>query len=325
MISTAVGLALLAIAIAVCQGGERSARARPSARSPASERCFGAAARDTSDPCHNRRLRLVVFPTPHAAFKSPNWPCTLLRPQRLIEPCAFGVPKTQAVATVALVGDSHAAHWRAAVDYLARAKRWYGLSLMRPGCPLSTASERLRAELRRNCAGWKRELPRWLRRHPEVSTVFTVAESGADWVLPRGQSASAAEVKGFIREWRRLPETVKRLVVIHDTPKDPDATAGCIDRARARRRPAGSACAVPRRKALVRDPAAEAAKRIHSRRVELVDLTHFFCGRRSCYPVIGGALVHKDTHHLTSVFVRTLGPYLLKSFNRLPVPPGAPT
>jgi hypothetical protein len=131
-------------------------------------------------------------------------------------------------------------------------------------------------------------------------------------------------VNGFIRAWRRLPSTVKRLVVIHDTPKDPETTAGCIEHAIAQRRPAGLACAVPRRKALSRDPAVVAAARMHSPRVQTIDLTHFFCDRRRCFPVVGGALVHKDTHHLTVVFVRTLGPYLLRAFNRLPVPPGAP-
>src|SRR5581483_8102633 len=144
-------------------------------------RCFGAASRDPENPCDNPRLRLMVDPSPRAAFKSPNWRCTRLRPQGPIEPCAFGVSRRQAAGTVALVGDSHAAHWRAAVDSVARAKHWYGLSLMRPGCPFSTALERLREELRRECVAWHRALPGWFRRHPEVSTVFTVAESGASW------------------------------------------------------------------------------------------------------------------------------------------------
>ena len=45
-------------------------------------------------------------------------------------------------------------------------------------------------------------------------------------------------------------------------------------------------------------------------RTSVVDLTKVFCGRRRCFPVIGGALVFKDVHHLTPVFSRTLGPIL---------------
>ena len=48
-------------------------------------------------------------------------------------------------------------------------------------------------------------------------------------------------------------------------------------------------------------------------RVDYVDLTKFFCDSRQCFPVIGGALVYKDATHITSVYGRTLGPYLLRA------------
>lgn len=317
-----VVFAFLAVSVVGATFG--AARNAMSAGSPASQRCFGAAARDPEVPCHNSRLLLVVDPNPSKAFKSPNWPCKLLDPGALIEACAFGVPQSQAAGTVVLIGDSHAAHWRAAVDYLAGVKHWYGLSLMRPGCPLSTAVERLRAELRRECIAWNRRLPGWFRKHPSVSTVFTVAESGAKWEVPHGKSASSAEVSGFIRAWRRLPRAVKRFVVIRDSPKDPDSTVACIEHAIARSKPAGRDCAVRRSRALYRDPAVEAVARMHSKRFQEINLTHFFCDPHRCYPVVGGALVHKDTHHLTTTFVRTLGPYLVRSFDQLPIPAGAP-
>jgi hypothetical protein len=37
------------------------------------------------------------------------------------------------------------------------------------------------------------------------------------------------------------------------------------------------------------------------------------CDARACFPVIGGALVYKDSTHVTSVHGRTLGPYLLRA------------
>jgi hypothetical protein len=49
----------------------------------------------------------------------------------------------------------------------------------------------------------------------------------------------------------------------------------------------------------------------------VVDLTPHFCGRRRCFPVVGGVLVHKDTDHLTRRFSRTLGPYLLRATDRI--------
>jgi hypothetical protein len=42
-----------------------------------------------------------------------------------------------------------------------------------------------------------------------------------------------------------------------------------------------------------------------------------FCGPRTCLPVIGGVLVHKDAHHLTRTFSRTLGPLLDGALDRV--------
>src|SRR3954466_4170757 len=78
------------------------------------------------------------------------------------------------------------------------------------------------------------------------------------------------------------------------------------------RRPAGPACALPRREALDPHPAPAAAKRAGGRASPL-DLTPFFGDARRCFPVIGGVLVYKDTTHLTGLYARTLGPYLLRA------------
>ncbi len=76
----------------------------------------------------------------------------------------------------------------------------------------------------------------------------------------------------------------------------------------ARRADAGRVCAMPRRLVLSEDPAAAAARGVARARV--VDLTRVFCGPELCPAVIGGVLVHKDRHHLTLAFSRTLGPLL---------------
>ena len=77
--------------------------------------CFGAAARDPLLRCEDERLRMTVFPSPDDAVLEPNSPCLLLGLTGLLNPCAFGSQRP-ARATVALIGDSHASHWRAAVD-----------------------------------------------------------------------------------------------------------------------------------------------------------------------------------------------------------------
>ena len=52
-------------------------------------------------------------------------------------------------------------------------------------------------------------------------------------------------------------------------------------------------------------------------RLEAIDLTRFFCGRRWCWPVVGGVLVHRDEAHITRTYAETLAPYLARAYDRL--------
>ncbi|MDQ5807310.1 MAG: acyltransferase, partial [Actinomycetota bacterium] len=69
-------------------------------------------------------------------------------------------------------------------------------------------------------------------------------------------------------------------------------------------------CAMARGAVLRPDPAAAAARRFGSKRVRLVDMTRYFCDARVCFPVVGGALVHKDAGHMTAAYGATLAPML---------------
>jgi peptidoglycan/LPS O-acetylase OafA/YrhL len=279
--------------------------------------CFGAAARDPHEPCTNAELRLEVVPTPLEARTRPNKPCETFETAGLVHECGFGVRRADAGRTVALIGDSHASHWRAALEVVAQAKRWHGISIARSGCPLSLATKDLRQPGdREECKAWNRAVLRWLAQHPEVATVFVSEISGSEWVAPAGQSEFAAAVSGFARAWAAVPGSVRRILVIRDTPKAEPGTAGCVERALGRGAEPGPACVLRRQDALDPDPAAVAATRLGSARVRLLDLTPFICDARRCYPVVGGALVHKDEHHLTAVFAETLGPYLREQVER---------
>ena len=277
-------------------------------------RCFGAAARDPEQPCANPALRLSVVPSPLEARDRRNAPCTIVERIDPLQVCTFGVPRQRATATIALLGDSHASHWRAALDVVARAKRWRGLSITHTSCPLSTARRRLPPPDRKRCDRWRTQVFQWFRDHPEVKTIFVSALSGGAGVAAGGLDA---EVRGYVGAWRRLPASVERIVVIRDTPKVHGDTDVCVERAIAHKRAAGRACAVPRSTALDRDAEVLAAARLRSPRVRTIDLTRFLCDARPCYPVVGGALVYKDNTHMTTVFAETLGPYLQRAIERL--------
>ncbi len=310
----AMGAAATAVLALVLAGGTTHVEAqirkaeRVSSRVAADvPRCFGAAARDPARPCESRKLRRKVVPLPVAAADERNAPCEDFRTEHMVSVCDFGVTPARAARTVALVGDSHASHWRAALDVVARERNWHGLSMTRTSCAFSTVARVIPEPTRAECVRWVRRLPRVLRDHPEIDTVFVSAITGSSVRAAPGQSVFAAEVEGFRDAWRSLPDTVRRIVVIRDTPRITSSTVDCIDRAIGARRRPGLACAVPRSAALARDPQVVAARGMRSPEVHAVDLSDVLCSARLCYPVIGGALVFKDLHHFTRVFAETLG------------------
>jgi hypothetical protein len=295
------------------------------AEAAATPKCFGAAARDPQRRCENPRLRLVVRPTPDEAALTPNLACTRAQLTEVLDQCAYGVPAGDARETVAMIGDSHAAHWRAALAVVARRKHWRVLEIARPHCPLTTATPDSGEPVSSDCGKWNQQVGSWLAQHPEVRTVFVSANARAPIVVPAGHTEYATRVAGHVQAWQRLPASVQRIVVIRDNPTDRTRTHDCVRRAIAKRRPAGHACAVRRRMVLARDAEVAAARRLRARGARVVDLTRYFCDRRRCLPVVGGVLVHKDVDHLTQLFAGTLGPFLLHRIDRFAdLPAGAP-
>lgn len=285
--------------------------AAPAAAPVPPPRCHGAAARDPARPCENPALRRTVSPLPGDAVVTPDAPC---RPQRSpgeIDVCTFGTPAAKATATVALLGDSHASHWRAALARVARSRGWHVVSLTKDSCPFTLATPRVSEEAKQRCAEWNAGVLRWLAKRPGITTVFTSAHTGARIVRTRGRNQLDTKVEGHLDAWAALPSSVRRIVVLRDVPPHPARTADCVTAAAAARKDAGKLCAVPRR-TLLADPQAVAARTLPRTRVRVVDVTPVLCGAKVCYPVIGGVLVNKDTNHLTRRFSATLAPFVTR-------------
>ncbi|HEV7884447.1 MAG TPA: SGNH hydrolase domain-containing protein [Solirubrobacteraceae bacterium] len=307
-------LLLLACVFMVIPAGEAglgSARAEVSA-SVTDSPCFGAAARSPLARCVNPRLQRTVFPTPSDALLEPNAPCKPFGRSSLLFPCIFGARGATGREVTTLIGDSHASHWRAAVDVVAAGHNWPAISLTRSGCPFIRAQVIIPRDEARTCRRWNRELLAWLRRHKEVTSIFLSHRSEAQYVHSRGVSNFETAVRGHLALWSVLPKSVRNIFVIRDTPVTSPAAAACVRRTFAHGQPSAMLCARARRKALYPDPAVAAARRTHQLRVHVLDMTPFFCDRTHCYPVVGGALVHKDTNHITAIFARTLGRFMLR-------------
>jgi hypothetical protein len=295
-----------------------SAAAVAVAGAQATPLCFGAAARDPQNqPCDNPALRLSVVPKPSVAQITPSAPCRPLARRRQPEVCAFG-RRGRGRPAFALVGDSHAEHWRGALEHVARERGWRGLTLARSMCPFTTGVVREPGSREsRQCATWTRAVIRWFRRHREIHTVFVGQRSHSSIRGPNGERGLRWRMAGYRTAWNALPRSVEHIVVLRDPPHNEHTTLGCVERAMARRKPAGTACALPRNGALNPDSAVHTALQMDSPRVDVIDLSDYFCGARRCFPVIGGVLVRKDIGHLTRLFAETLAPFLGREIDRL--------
>jgi len=224
----------------------------------------------------------------------------------LVTPRAFGVPVANATGEVALIGDSHANAWRAAMEVVAERLGLPGVSLSMGGCSFSDALIRASARAALLCHAWGTEVTQWLTAHPEVGIVVVSAKGGRRFF--------GAVRAGFHRIWRALPPSVHRIYVVRDVPVPVGRREfDCVLRAIERHRAAGTLCAQPRSRALPPDAEATAAGDAQQPRVKLLDFTPFFCERLRCFPVVGGVLVLKDWEHMTREFSASLGPYLLRA------------
>ncbi len=303
----AVCLALIAAALGA---GASTALSATTGSSVAT--CVGAAARDAAHPCFNPTRSIT--PTLEDVNRVIESPCEG-RIEHGLSFCLFGVPASRARAHIALIGDSHAWHWRAAVDHVARAERWLGYSVTGPGCSFSEAVRYLPKGARAPCVDFYRRARAWLKRHSDVSTVFVSQRNATEEVPPAGQTTFGVRVAGFEQAWKKsLPRTVKHVIVIRDVPAPTPATSPCIRRVLAARAHApGPACALARSTALTTDVGGAAVAAMHSKRYRFVDMSRYFCNAVSCFPVVGGVLVYRDAAgHITPAYCATLGPYLLR-------------
>jgi hypothetical protein len=215
---------------------------------------------------------------------------------------------------IALIGDSHTFHWRAALNVVLQAQSWDGYVLTDSGCFFNEEV----GGFSQGCLDWYHRAQAWIRDHPEVDTIFLT--SNADTPLPprAGQTYEQVKTDGFRRALLALPSTVKHVIVLRDLTRAAPGTFGCIAAAIA----AGTSrlaplCPVPRSVALREDLAVAAVKSLHDPRFEYIDLSRYVCSAVNCYPVVGGAQVNADIYgHLLTPFMRTLGPYLLRELRR---------
>ncbi len=211
--------------------------------------------------------------------------------------CVYGDP--HGAVTVALVGDSHAAHWFPALESLARQRGWRLVPYTKFSCAfldLPIWSPYFKREYT-ECEAWRDNVvDRLVKLRPDLVVVasdqwFPVIDGRDN--DPERQGAAMA----------RLLKPIRGAVAIMvDTPRsDYDVPACLAQHPRAIERcTTTQAAAFGWRHGRREKEAARLAD------ATLVDLTAATCPVDPCPPIIGTTVVYRDHHHLTVTFVMTL-------------------
>jgi peptidoglycan/LPS O-acetylase OafA/YrhL len=223
--------------------------------------------------------------------------------------CYWGKGKPSRV--VALIGDSHAEHWRGALHRIAKAKNWQLIEMFAGGCAATYGRSvwfEGHSRVGGDCPIWTKKVTTELRAlaPDDIITTAYVQMSRFD---PPGSGPA-----GFEQVWRQWLG-FSRVTVLRDIP-----TTGGHNGPQCLAINAGQplACANPRSKVLIDDDIMRAGRSMLSasktlhREFNLVDLSNDFCDAKRCYAVIGGASVYYDYDHMTMQYSASLAGALLR-------------
>ncbi|MFI7674911.1 acyltransferase family protein [Actinophytocola sp. NPDC049390] len=234
--------------------------------------------------------------------------------KRTTSVCDFSRGNTKA-PVVWLVGDSHAQQWQGPLFDLAKENRWVLKLSLLGGCPFAGIEfHGFRTEAsegtRKACTNWSSDVADVVAddRPEAVFTSFYAREEIADDGSGRSQTEQYRD--GLEPYWRRWTDAGARVFVLADPPLNGKVRArDCVTL-----NPDDPlVCAVDREVAHPADPLTEVARKTRVPRVELIDLSDYFCDRNRCYAVVGNVAVYFDGDHMNLEFSRSLKPMIAEA------------
>jgi peptidoglycan/LPS O-acetylase OafA/YrhL len=211
--------------------------------------------------------------------------------------CVYG--DTGGTVTVALVGDSHAAHWFPAIELLAKQRKWRLVPFTKFSCvfvDMRIWSPRLKREYT-ECEAWReRVVDRLVALRPDLVIVASAQELPVVVDRDDDPELQGAAVARLIT---RVPGEV---AIIVDTPRSDHDVPACL----AQHRKAIERCTTTRSVAFGWRYGRRESEAARLTGATLVDLSAATCPTDPCPPVVGSMLVYRDHHHLTATFARSL-------------------
>ena len=222
--------------------------------------------------------------------------------------CVYGNP--EGAFTVALVGDSHAAHWFPAVEAIANSHGWRLITFVKASCvfvDLPIYSPILKRDYT-ECEAWR---PQVVQRLIDAQPDLTIVSSDR-WLPTRVKSDMDLTRQGqaMARLLKQIPGAV---AILGDTPASRVDVPVCLSQNLGD----VTRCATSRteafgRQKLVRERAAGRAAD-----ATVIDLSNAICPGDPCQAIVGDFIVQRDDHHLTATFAASLAGALEAA---LPIP-----
>lgn len=211
--------------------------------------------------------------------------------------CVYG--DEDADTKIALIGDSHAAHWLPALQEAGEESGWQVHAFTKSACAvIATSTIRTVNDTPTEyteCLEWNKSLLE------EVETL------NPDLVVISGSTHTSAGdatiADGMASAWQKYTDAGIDVVVINDVPRQGIHVPECVDR----NSDSLTECAPDRDDAIAASgaPDLKTASELHGD-VKFLDVTDFICPADRCAPIIGGVLVYADSHHMTATYSATL-------------------
>ena len=274
--------------------------------------CFGAQAMGASESCSD----LHILKDPDFALVDvqnqikivPNGTsCISVQGDPVIRTCSFGAAVGTQMINVALIGDSHAEVWVAALAEIAMEKGLRVTTYLENGCP-PALDDRLKyapailPKVIDGCRRWRNAAVAAVANDASIDVVVT-ASKDKSYVV--GSTGSADPGDGYLAAWKIWIAAGKKVVAIDDVPDHRRTIVPtCIATSKMRVDP----CAIPAGPEAATGPLSLASSRVHSAAFAYVEFWSVFCDSTLCHAVIGGIPAYIDSSHLTAAFARSFSP-----------------
>jgi peptidoglycan/LPS O-acetylase OafA/YrhL len=225
--------------------------------------------------------------------------CVLDPGQTAVPDCVYG--DAASTTTVAILGDSHAAHWYPALQQISLAHHWRLLYFSKKGCPPS--EQPLRNDLaNRECTPWRDEVLAKITAARPALTILV----GYHYATASGGSGDGLWRDGMTATLTKLGDLAPQTLILGDTPTENADVPQCLSG----HLKSVAACVSPRSYS-VRGDRLEIENQLAAQfGAKTVDTSDWLCTPQACPVIIGDLLVYRDRNHLTPDASEFLAPLL---------------